>query len=464
MASCTQSRERSEKKFIDNKTALPSRDIAREWYVIDAEGQRLGRLATEIAKILRGKNKPSFTPNMDTGDYVIVINAEKVVVTGKKNKQKQYRRHSGRPGGMKVETFDQLQNRIPERIIEQAVKGMLPKTPLGRKLFTKLKVYTGTEHPHQAQRPQLLTIQTIPPKKNEKSKTKKLSQNNYGVTELRGAISGDAKISDVQGVVKSDTKRKFTTKSVSNSFTFSTGIKELEEIIAEVKQKSKENPTFTMPMKQTKLFKGYRAFSFSRRYSPDKKNPEHYLNLSDLSPELKPEEAAENYKDLFIAEATRRRLIWSSKEKADNYSFVQKNIIANNFGKTVEFKQIFRHLSIYDSCLTVEMDEMNRLQEINCNLAFINENISFNSQQVGEPEEACIAVKKDLGEHSNGKLSSSPQLYLYYSQSTTSWVLAYIFSGVSVKTTHESGLIFPVKFDIVVDSHKMQIIDKLEWI
>jgi len=122
----------------------------------------LGRLATEIATILRGKNKPNFTPNMDTGDFVIVVNADKVVVTGRKDSQKLYRRHSGRPGGMKTETFAQLQARIPERIVEQAVKGMLPKNSLGRKQFTKLKVYAGPEHPHQAQNPQEYVVQTIP--------------------------------------------------------------------------------------------------------------------------------------------------------------------------------------------------------------------------------------------------------------------------------------------------------------
>ena len=145
-----------------NKTPLPSKDIEKKWYVVDAEGQRLGRLATEIAMILRGKNKPSFTPNVDTGDFVVVVNAEKVIVTGRKSEQKLYRRHSGRPGGMKTETFEQLQRRIPERIIEQAVKGMLPKNAMGRRLFTKLKVYTGADHPHTAQTPETLTINTIP--------------------------------------------------------------------------------------------------------------------------------------------------------------------------------------------------------------------------------------------------------------------------------------------------------------
>lgn len=145
------------------KTYLPPIDsIERNWYIVDATDQRLGRLATEIATVLRGKNKPTFTPHLDTGDFVIVINAEKVDVTGKKRSQKLYRRHSGRPGGMKTETFAKLQARLPERIIEQAVKGMLPKNTLGRQLFTKLKVYAGADHPHQAQMPQALSIQTIP--------------------------------------------------------------------------------------------------------------------------------------------------------------------------------------------------------------------------------------------------------------------------------------------------------------
>ncbi|MBE9115808.1 50S ribosomal protein L13 [Lusitaniella coriacea LEGE 07157] len=149
------------------KTLLPTPEtLDKKWYVVNAADQRLGRLATEIATILRGKNKPTFTPHMDTGDFVVVVNAEKVMVTGKKRSQKLYHRHSGRPGGMKVETFAKLQDRIPERIIEKAVRGMLPKNSLGRKLFTKLKVYAGPEHPHQAQQPEELTINTIPTGEN----------------------------------------------------------------------------------------------------------------------------------------------------------------------------------------------------------------------------------------------------------------------------------------------------------
>lgn len=145
------------------KTYLPPQDtLERNWYVVDATDMRLGRLASAIAMVLRGKNKPTFTPHMDTGDFVVVVNAEKVTVTGKKRTQKLYRRNSGRPGGMKTETFAKLQDRLPERIIEKAVKGMLPKNTLGRQLFTKLKVYAGQSHPHQAQKPEILNIQTIP--------------------------------------------------------------------------------------------------------------------------------------------------------------------------------------------------------------------------------------------------------------------------------------------------------------
>ncbi len=144
-----------------NRTFLP-RESDRKWFVIDAEGQRLGRLAVTIANILRGKVKPTYTPHLDTGDFVIVINAEKIAVTGKKSSQKLYRRHSGRPGGMKVETFDKLIKRVPERILEHAVKGMLPKNTLGRQLFTKLNVYAGPNHPHAAQQPETLAIKTIP--------------------------------------------------------------------------------------------------------------------------------------------------------------------------------------------------------------------------------------------------------------------------------------------------------------
>ena len=140
-----------------NNTTTPSIDsIKKNWFLIDAKDKTLGRLASEIASILRGKNKPSFTPHLDTGDFVIVVNAEKVEVTGKKSSQKLYRRHSGRPGGMKVEKFESLQQRIPERIIEQAVKGMLPHNTLGRNQFKKLKVYKGSDHPHEAQNPVLL--------------------------------------------------------------------------------------------------------------------------------------------------------------------------------------------------------------------------------------------------------------------------------------------------------------------
>ncbi|KAB2049301.1 hypothetical protein E1A91_A13G173400v1 [Gossypium mustelinum] len=130
----------------------------KTWYIVDATDKILGRLASTIAVHIRGKNLPTYTPSVDMGAFVIVVNAEKVAVSGKKRTQKLYRRHSGRPGGMKVETFNQLQQRIPERIIEHAVRGMLPKGRLGRALFNHLKVYKGADHPHEAQKPIELPI------------------------------------------------------------------------------------------------------------------------------------------------------------------------------------------------------------------------------------------------------------------------------------------------------------------
>ena len=132
--------------------------IDTKWYVVDAGGQTLGRLAPEVAKVLRGKNKPEFTPHVDTGDYVIVINAEKVKVTGKKMDQKVYHHHSAYVGGMKEVTLKEKMAKKPEQVIELAVKGMLPKGPLGRQMYTKLHVYAGSEHKHQAQKPEALTF------------------------------------------------------------------------------------------------------------------------------------------------------------------------------------------------------------------------------------------------------------------------------------------------------------------
>ncbi|MRG94158.1 50S ribosomal protein L13 [Polyangium spumosum] len=128
----------------------------RKWWVIDAEGKTLGRLASQVATILRGKNKPTFTPHVDTGDFVIIVNAQKVVLTGRKLEQKQYVRHSGEPGGFRTEAYGHLLERKPELPIVKAVKGMLPKNILGRELITKLKVYAGPDHPHAAQKPQPL--------------------------------------------------------------------------------------------------------------------------------------------------------------------------------------------------------------------------------------------------------------------------------------------------------------------
>ena len=133
-------------------------EVERKWYIVDAEGQTLGRLATEVATLLRGKHKPQFTPHVDTGDFVVVINAEKIGLTGKKMAQKKYYRHSGHPGGLKVTTAQEMLKKHPTRVIMAAVKGKLPKGTLGRQQLTQLKLYAGTEHPHQAQQPEAWKI------------------------------------------------------------------------------------------------------------------------------------------------------------------------------------------------------------------------------------------------------------------------------------------------------------------
>ena len=132
--------------------------IERKWYVVDATGYTLGRLASEVAKVLRGKNKPIYTPHIDTGDYVIIVNADNVKVTGKKLDQKIYYRHSDYVGGMKEATLREMMDKKPEKVIELAVKGMLPKGPLGRTMYKKLFVYAGAEHGHEAQKPEVLTF------------------------------------------------------------------------------------------------------------------------------------------------------------------------------------------------------------------------------------------------------------------------------------------------------------------
>lgn len=133
--------------------------VDRDWYVVDATDKTLGRLASEIAQRLRGKHKPEYTPHVDTGDYIVVVNAEKVRVTGAKRRDKRYHRHTGYPGALKTRSFEKLIEQAPERVIQGAVKGMLPRNPLGRAMFRKLKVYAGDSHPHTAQQPRPLQIQ-----------------------------------------------------------------------------------------------------------------------------------------------------------------------------------------------------------------------------------------------------------------------------------------------------------------
>lgn len=133
-------------------------DVSRDWFVVDAADKTLGRLASEIAHRLRGKHKAEYTPHVDTGDYIVVVNAEKVRVTGTKSRDKIYHHHTGYPGGLKSISFEKLIDKAPERVIQGAVKGMLPRNPLGRAMFRKLKVYAGSEHPHTAQQPQVLNV------------------------------------------------------------------------------------------------------------------------------------------------------------------------------------------------------------------------------------------------------------------------------------------------------------------
>ena len=143
-----------------NKTFTPKpKDIERAWHLVDATDLPLGRLASEVARLLRGKHKPTYTPHLDTGDFVVVVNAEKVAVTSDKSQSKIYYRHSGYPGGIKAEKFEELLERRPQAIVERAVRGMLPKNKLGRKMLRKLKVYAGPDHPHEAQQPQPLDLE-----------------------------------------------------------------------------------------------------------------------------------------------------------------------------------------------------------------------------------------------------------------------------------------------------------------
>jgi large subunit ribosomal protein L13 len=139
-------------RFIKTEEAI------KKWYIVDAKDQVLGRLATQVASILRGKNKPTFTPNMDTGDFVIVINADQIKMTGKREELKEYIHHSGYPGGLKIKSFQELISKKPEFVVEKSVKGMLPKNRLGNKLIKKLKVYRGSVHPHAAQKPEVLSL------------------------------------------------------------------------------------------------------------------------------------------------------------------------------------------------------------------------------------------------------------------------------------------------------------------
>ena len=148
----------SVQRWVMKTFSAKTHEVKRDWFVVDADNKVLGRLASEIARRLRGKHKPEFTPHIDTGDYIVVVNASKMVVTGNKGLDKKYYRHSGYPGGLYETNFDKMQERFPGRALEKAVKGMLPKGPLGYAMIKKMKIYAGADHPHEAQQPQPLDI------------------------------------------------------------------------------------------------------------------------------------------------------------------------------------------------------------------------------------------------------------------------------------------------------------------
>lgn len=150
--------QQAERKVKMKSFIAKPHEVERKWYVIDAEGKTLGRMASEAAAILRGKHKPTYTPHVDCGDYVIIVNADKVVVTGKKRKEKIYKRHTGYPGGLREMTFEQLMEKHPTEVVRHAIKGMMPNGKLGRQMYKKLKVYAGPEHNHEAQKPETLEI------------------------------------------------------------------------------------------------------------------------------------------------------------------------------------------------------------------------------------------------------------------------------------------------------------------
>lgn len=371
-----------------NKTPVPKlEDIDKKWYVVDASDQILGRLATQIANILRGKNKPTFTPHLDTGDFVIVVNAEKVVVTGRKRKQKLYRRHSGRPGGMKVETFEHLQQRIPERIIEKAVKGMLPKNSLGRRLFTNLKVYVGPDHPHQAQKPEKLDIVTIPKKK----KSKKL---------------------------------------------------------------------ITMPIIGTPLDKGYRSLSFDKRYMDMSVDHEIKLDVQKINHQSSERNIAESYIEQLLINRTEnnKSSIDLSNLKQYKFEYCDKKTAPLTNHTIIKFIQNYCDDKVYDSCLTVELDENKELIALNCTIGMA-ENV--NREDIKPSHQALDLVKKKAGYSASDQFKYKPVRYIYFNERSEKWLLVYVIEQVIDKSQSNDQLFFPKIIDFVIDAQNLDIIDEL---
>jgi large subunit ribosomal protein L13 len=393
------------------KTPLPKK-VQGDWYVIDATNQRLGRLASEIALILRGKNKPIYTPHLDTGDFVIVINAEKVAVTGKKREQKMYRRNSGRPGGMKVESFDKLQKRLPERIIEQAVKGMLPKNSLGRKLFTKLKVYQGAEHPHQAQKPKLLAIDTIP--------YRRLPDPNWQDQE-------DSFLAE------------FSQATVIPHRTY-----------PKPKLQAK---TRTMAVIREKEESGYIKLTLHSKL-PD------VVGLSNktisIQPVINESLSNEEISRRYLQEVTKYRL------SGNLYEWKSFDTGEIEFTKTwiAKFQQYYRDIPIYGTLASVEIDQDKNLVMMSLTSGQIPLNLKkprslLSSQQLEN------LVKSAAGWQESDHLSIESHLYWYYNLGCDRWQLVHIIEGILSITNEADEEEMPEVFDYVIDATKGEIIDAI---
>lgn len=406
-----------------DKTPIPTQEaIERKWYLINATNQCLGRLASEIAIILRGKNKPIYTPHLDTGDFVIVINAEKVTVTGKKREQKVYRRNSGRPGGFKEESFEKLQKRLPARIIETAVEGMLPKNKLGKKLFTKLKVYAGSEHPHQAQKPQELRLETISARKNPYQiiETNKLKSVNTSIT------NGNFWLKNAGGAANVATRDKRTI--VVNG----------EKTTMAVIREKEEDGYFKLT-----LHSGLLNVAGTSAKTVE-------IKLAD-----KYKYSRENLAHKYLEEALK---LYSFPLSYEFQSFETGNV---NFTKTwiAKFHQYYQNIPVYGIVTTVEIDKNQDLLLISSTLGDLSKDPYFTkSESPISPKQVENIVENEIGSDEN--LDLHPQLYWYYNSSEKRWQLTYIVEGICKDVTEDEDDIFEI-FDYVIDADGGEVIDAI---